>query len=278
MLLVGADPELFVQDRTSGKFISAHGMVQGDKKNPFVVDKGAVQVDGMALEFNIDPAKSKEEFVDNLQTVMSTLKGMCPDYDVVAVPTAEFGFEYIASQPDEAKILGCEPDYNAWTGKANPRPNAETSFRTGAGHVHIGWTEGMDIESQSHLEDCELFVKALDSTLYLLSCLWDSDKKRRQLYGALGAYRPKSYGVEYRVLSNAWLESKEKMDIVYDVITAVHSKLVGGKVAFVSDSPRSVGEWEKVLTDSSQPNRRYYTEVVCERLGVRGLKERLYAL
>jgi hypothetical protein len=108
--------------------------------------------------------------------------------------------------------------------------------------------------------------------------LWDSDKKRRELYGALGAYRPKSYGVEYRVLSNAWLESKEKMDIVYDVITAVHSKLVGGKVAFLLDSPKEFGRWEQVLTGSDAHNRKIYTEILCERLGVRGLKERLYAL
>ena len=55
-ILVGCDPEVFVAK--GGKFISAHGMIPGTKKAPHKVERGAVQVDGMALEFNIDPAAS----------------------------------------------------------------------------------------------------------------------------------------------------------------------------------------------------------------------------
>ena len=50
-ILVGCDPEIFVKQ--AGVFKSAHGLVVGDKKDPQKVNKGAVQVDGMALEFNI---------------------------------------------------------------------------------------------------------------------------------------------------------------------------------------------------------------------------------
>ena len=35
------------------------------------------------------------------------------------------------------------------------------------------------------------------------------------MYGKGGAYRRKSYGAEYRTLSNAWLLSKERMAWVY---------------------------------------------------------------
>lgn len=52
--LVGADPELFVSK--AGVILSAFGLVGGTKKVPQKVERGAVQVDGMALEFNIDPA------------------------------------------------------------------------------------------------------------------------------------------------------------------------------------------------------------------------------
>jgi hypothetical protein len=32
----------------------------------------------MALEFNIDPAKTEDEFVENIQTVMRELRKACP--------------------------------------------------------------------------------------------------------------------------------------------------------------------------------------------------------
>ena len=123
--------------------------------------------------------------------------------------------------PDEAKILGCEPDYNAYTGDLNQPPNANTRMRTCAGHIHIGWTEGKDPLEQIHFEDCRRITQALDNSLYIFSHLWDTDTKRRQLYGRPGAFRPKPYGVEYRVLSNAWLKDKTLIDFVFAVTTLV---------------------------------------------------------
>ena len=49
---IGADPEVFVADSLTNTFVSAHDLVPGTKLEPFAVNKGAVQVDGMALEFN----------------------------------------------------------------------------------------------------------------------------------------------------------------------------------------------------------------------------------
>lgn len=213
-ILVGADPEVFM--RKDGKFISAHGAVKGDKKNPLKVDKGAVQVDGMALEFNIDPAASEEEFVGNCTHVMSILQSMVPDFELVAVPVAEFGAEYIAAQPAEAVELGCDPDFNAYNGgAANERPDGAADFRTGAGHVHIGWTNSASVEDPDHREACMMLARQLDYYLGIGSVLYDDDKKRRELYGAPGAYRVKPYGMEYRVLSNAWLKSPKLMAWVY---------------------------------------------------------------
>lgn len=60
-------------------------------------------------------------------------------------------------------------------------------------------------------------VRQLDCVLYPVSLLWDSDDKRRTLYGKIGAFRPKEYGVEYRPLSNAFLSSKEIQRYVFEV-------------------------------------------------------------
>lgn len=214
-ILVGADPEVFMTK--NGKFFSAHGAIQGDKKNPFKVDKGAVQVDGMALEFNIDPAKNEQEFITNLKTVMQTLGEMVPGYELKAVPVARFDKKVMAAQPLEALELGCDPDFNAWDdGNVNPRPDGNVDFRTGAGHVHIGWGRDFDCADPAHLDACMMVTKQLDYYLGLGSLLYDSEgADRRVMYGAFGCFRPKPYGVEYRVLSNAWLKNEELMGWVY---------------------------------------------------------------
>ncbi len=204
--LIGADPELFV--KKSSQLVSAHGLIKGDKKNPLKVDKGAVQVDGMALEFNIDPADNLNKFLGNIETVMDILKKMVPDYELEISPVADFGKALIDAQPKEAKELGCDPDYNAYTGAVNPRPNGDTPFRTASGHIHIGWTKDVDPQNPTHFEACRALVKNLDIYLGIPSLAFGGDDRRRQLYGAAGAFRPKSYGLEYRVLDNMWLTTR----------------------------------------------------------------------
>lgn len=217
---IGADPEFFV--KKFGKLVSAHGLVPGSKENPFLVPKGAVQVDGMALEFNIDPAEDYDAFEDNMSSVLDSITAMVPGYEIFVEPVADFGADYIQAQPDEAKELGCSPDFSAYTGQANPRPNADVPFRTASGHVHIGWTEGADINDEGHLEACRALTKSLDVWLGIPSLVWDQDERRRSLYGAAGAFRPKPYGMEYRVLSNKWITDPVlRMTVYHNTIEAI---------------------------------------------------------
>lgn len=213
--LIGADPEVFVTDKNN-QFVSAFNMVPGDKANPYPVPFGAVQVDGMALEFNIEPASTRQEFIHNVTNVYDTLKQMVPEYNLHHVPVADFDPSYFETCDPSSKVLGCDPDYNAWTGVANNPPQGERPFRTASGHVHIGWTTDADPFSEEHFADCRTVVQQLDYALGIPSQLYDTDKRRRSMYGDFGAFRPKSYGVEYRVLSNAWLASEELMGWVYD--------------------------------------------------------------
>jgi hypothetical protein len=215
-ILIGADPEFFVCDK-GGKYISAHGLVSGTKKTPLPVVNGAVQVDGMALEFNIDPAKDLNQFTNNISSVLSQLRSMVePSLDFKFDPVAPFGKEVIDVQPLEARELGCDPDFNAWhNGQPNPRPNADFDFRTASGHIHIGWTKDEDINNPDHLEACIMVTKQLDCSLGVSEPLWCEPNNRKELYGKLGAFRPKPYGVEYRVLSNAWLRTERLRELVY---------------------------------------------------------------
>lgn len=205
----GCDPELFVTN-SDGVFVSAEGLIPGTKEEPYPVECGAVQVDGMAAEFNINPASSFDEFNTNISTVMKQLKKMLPKgYDLQPVSSITFTEEMWNEAPDKAKILGCSPDFNAWTGDVNPPPNDPDNprLRTAAGHLHIGWQQDGDTSDVEHINNCFDLVKQMDWYLGAWSINKDPDGKlRRALYGRAGACRIKPYGVEYRVLSNFWLK------------------------------------------------------------------------
>ena len=239
---LGCDPELFVYDRSTKKFISAHDMIPGSKDEPYHVPCGAIQRDGVAAEFNIDPCSDREGFLFNINRVMDDLshrvKKVNIDYVLAAEPVATFDKEYFDALPPEPKVLGCNPDFNAYTGKPNNPPHTTECFRTVAGHIHIGWGEFFDIYNPDHLRVCCEVVKQLDTILYPNSMSWDKDTKRRTLYGRMGSFRPKHYGVEYRPLSNAFLRDADIIRYVFDTtIWAVDQYLNHDKKYFSDNRP-----------------------------------------
>jgi len=229
-LTIGCDPELFL--KLSGKFRSVHDLLPGTKEDPYQVPYGAIQVDGVAAEFNIYPASNRVGFIRNIREVRESLmenlcqgmveKGLRGPFALVAEPVAYFEQDYFDKLPFEPKLLGCQPDFNAYTGDQNDPPETDEPFRTGAGHIHIGWGSYFDPEDPEHFITCRDVTRQLDAILYPLAEKWDKDTKRRTLYGAKGSFRPKTYGVEYRPLSNAWLKDEKTVRLVYDVtLTAV---------------------------------------------------------
>lgn len=219
---IGCDPEIFLTKK--GEPVSAHGVIKGTKKEPFKVPNGAYQVDGMAVEFNTDPVdyQNFEDFnmkvVGVIREMKAAVQAVDPEYNFNIAPVQEFDPEYLAAQPDEAKELGCDPDYNAYTLAENPRPDGDRPFRTGAGHLHVGWGEDIPIDHPDHMEICANFVKTLDATVGMAMVVFDRDPRRRELYGKAGAFRPKPYGVEYRYPSNLWITTKARRKVVFSLI------------------------------------------------------------
>jgi hypothetical protein len=255
-ILVGADPELFA--KMGGKFVSAHGMIRGTKRKPFLVRDGAVQVDGMALEFNIDPASNSKEFISNIESVLGQLADMVPGAELCMEAVAEFDEEYMNSQPAVARELGCDPDFNAYTMLKNNPPNGKVNFRTAAGHVHVGWGQ-FSMEDDRHFADCAALSKQMDVLLGVPSVLFDDCAKRRELYGKAGAFRPKPYGVEYRVLSNKWLQSKNLMAFVYDRAVESIERCIRGDLVY-----ERVRDAEDVINTSNKKR----AEEICTELGI----------
>ena len=236
--LLGSDPEVFLQSISSGKYISGHGIIPGTKSNPEPLGIGMIQLDGTAVEFNIPPAGTREDFRDFLSQMLVEIAEFVhvrnPDLRLAITPSVVFDPEYFSEVPEECKVLGCEPDYDAYTKGENPRPNPNHTMRTGSGHIHIGWTVGERPFDPDHFGLCTEVVRQLDLSLLFLQFDWDKDTRRRSLYGRGGSFRPKHFGVEYRPLSNAFLRKQETMDLVYNN-TMVALKLMENDILLKED-------------------------------------------
>lgn len=228
---IGCDPEVFVTKK--GKAVCAHGMIPGTKDKPHPTSHGAVQVDGMALELNTipAPARSFETFNVNIVKQLKNLQEMVKaagDYNLRIAPVQDFTQEDMDNAPEEAKELGCDPDFCAYTLQPNPRPEGSVNFRTGAGHIHIGWGADIPVDNEEHMVICGDFVKVLDMTVGLFMTIIDTDPRRRELYGKAGAFRPKPYGVEYRTPSNVWIKNLEYRKCIFSLVNkAIHLHSAG---------------------------------------------------
>lgn len=232
-LLLGADPESFLRNKKTGQYVAAHGLLPGDKKNPLKVEKGAVQVDGLAFEYNIDPASTAEEFSKNHEVVQAQMKEMVQkvdkDLEIVFVPYVQFDMNYFKGLPEEAKILGCDPDYCSSNGSVMEvsAALANSPIRTAAGHIHVGWTKDEDPTGSVHFEDCRFIAHHFyGRTAYIPGVPRTNEENwRLGYYGHSGAFRPKSYGVELRQYSNIWVRDQKSRETAFRFIHSEVSKL-----------------------------------------------------
>lgn len=218
-LKIGADPEIFITDEMNNP-VSAHDIIPGTKSKPFKVERGALQVDGVAAEFNIHPCTDLVTWFKHLHVVQGQLQRYVNNYNEKFFKTYKLSSSVVASftkpywensVPEHCKELGCDPDYNAEKRSVNPAHTFlnDRAIRLAGGHIHLGWVRDIEPTEEFHFLECCEVVQQLDAVLWTTSFLWDSDNFRRSFYGRKGTFRPKTYGVEYRTLSNAWLRSTE---------------------------------------------------------------------
>jgi len=217
--LAGADPELMLIN-PDGELVSAIDIgVPGTKKKPKKVARGAIQRDNVMAEFNVTPSGTSEEFEDNIRSVLKSLDRVVRPHRLVIQASAHFPKS--ALKNDEARIFGCDPDFNAWTLMMNSIDGtaAEDSFRSAGGHFHIGKKEDTAEMLDDPYGKIEV-IKMLDIFMGIPSVIIDTDPTapaRRKLYGGAGAHRPKSYGVEYRALGNFWVSSPKLVHLMYEL-------------------------------------------------------------
>jgi hypothetical protein len=188
------------------KFISSIGLIGGSKDQPLPIGEGcSIQEDNVAVEFNIPPCESAEAFHKSINYTLKELAKRAKKFDLKFTPVASAVFDQDQLDNPMAQQFGCEPDFNAWTNKRNPRPQAkDANLRSAGGHVHVGYKANK-----------VQLIRAMDLFLGVPSTKLDTDTRRRELYGKAGCFRPKSYGAEYRTLSNFWIWDKGLIDWVY---------------------------------------------------------------
>lgn len=228
--VAGADPELMVVD-SNGNLTSAIPLIAGTKEKPLKVSCGAVQRDNVLAEFNVNPSGTGEEFEHNTREVLRELSHLVSPNRLVARAGADF--PEAALDHEEARVFGCDPDFNSWTMMMNSIDGtaALENFRSAGGHFHIGkkaQTSEMLDDPYGKIE----VVKMLDIFQGIPSVVLDDDPtapRRRSLYGGAGSHRPKDYGVEYRALGNFWVRSPDLVHLMYELADRAVSLTLEGE-------------------------------------------------
>ena len=216
MFKLGCDPEIFLTDAAEN-LRSAIGVVGGTKEFPRPLPElgegYAIQEDNVAVEFNIPPADTKEAFIAYLAKALEGIKSEISWQGLQLCHASAAFFPKEELQHPAALEFGCDPDFNAWTGgKVNPKPTADDeTLRSCGGHLHIG------LGRCPGKDDTIRLVKLMDLYASVPAVIMDNGQLRKQLYGKAGAFRPKTYGVEYRPLSNFWVFNPKLVAWAYDV-------------------------------------------------------------
>ncbi len=222
---IGADIEVFVKNRKTGEIISAEGLIEGSKYEPHFFDPNdkfaSTQLDNVLAEFTIAPAKKQSDFIAHLNKSIGYIKSVLPEgLDIAVVASSSLNDKYL--QTEQAKMFGCEPDFNAYTMSINSKPYSEDpNLRSAGGHLHFGY-EGIENEFKGSVyryavdEQRANIIRVLDLFIGIPSVKMEPDSKRKELYGKAGAFRPKRYGVEYRTVSNFYLKNNDLKKWVYN--------------------------------------------------------------
>ena len=283
--VAGADPELMIRS-PKGELVSAIGLVPGTKKRPKKVKNGAVQRDNVMAEFNITPANSSEEFKSNIRDVLSALAKIVHPNELVVQASAEFPES--ALKAAEAKVFGCDPDFDSWALAMNRIDGsaAFSNFRSAGGHLHIGKRKGIEDMLDDPYGKVEV-VKMLDIFVGIPSIFLDPDKTapaRRALYGKAGAHRPKPYGVEYRALGNFWVRSPALTDVVYALADVAVRLCADGKSGEIIEDVGGPETVQETINQSKNPAAKkifkslskYIGKDVLDRVSKLDMKTGLY--
>lgn len=227
---IGSDPEMFVTN-ANGDLIPAFDFL-GSKTSPYKHITPSsyggngdlmnnVYWDGYQAEFDTKPDTCMGWHADSIQAGMAGILAAAK----LKYPEAKLSLRTVFNIPpsrldndaEEHVSFGCMPSLNAYGMEGLKAPGRTVGFRSTGGHIHLG-------NGVKKVEQAIPIVKALDMVLGV-ACVsmfakYD-DPRRRTMYGLAGEYRMPPHGIEYRVLSNAWMCHPLAANIVFDLARSV---------------------------------------------------------
>jgi len=213
---IGTDPEIFLK---SGRNVIPAFKFLPKKENG--IQKGVygttVYNDGFQAEMSCAPSGCIAHVIDDVQAGLKKLAELGRKYDPKAVLSLEntphVSAATLKDTPEEYVIFGCKPSFNAYERGGEQIDDPRRLLRRfSGGHLHFSFGYARNFNQNQDFfqkkETIEPIVKDLDALLgiYFVGAAAEiDDPVRRRYYGLAGEYRLPPHGVEYRVLSNAWL-------------------------------------------------------------------------
>jgi len=244
---MGCDPEFFFTRK--GKVIGSEKVLPQEGLKSTEYWGGKFVIDGVQAELNPSPSTCRAAvgnairacFKDLHTKILKDNAELSADFS----QCIEVSKEEMDSLSEKSKIFGCAPSTNIYNeGKCKTSVIAvdpkKYRGRSAGGHIHLGiyptanysYSYGYDDNNsknnleKEYLKLAEILVPVLDIVVGNTCVLIDraeSNKERRKVYGKAGEFRTKSYGIEYRTLSNFWLRSHQLTSFVFSLSRlAVH--------------------------------------------------------
>ena len=229
----GSDPEIFVvrgvahrtllpafkylpkQEEQAAKFAGGYGAFgEIDSRLPAYAYR-----DGFAAECFIHPVRCHGYLINYLRQGLYAVLVAARNFDRTAQLTIKNTFTIPAVTMDNAQeddiALGCMPSLNAYNDSPELPLNArDFRLRFAGGHVHFGIASLAEDTARNMIRACDVLA-AIPAVAIFASL---DTPLRRQFYGRAGEYRKPKHGLEYRVLSNAWLATPEIAHLILNLV------------------------------------------------------------
>ena len=225
---VGADPEFFIVTK-KGTVINSDRFFPSEKDKLQVKatnfgEKSWLFFDGIQAEFNITEQRCREWILDDIWYIFKKVYDIIgPAYDISLQAAVKVRKDILKKADPRARIFGCDPDYDAYTGEENEIfVDPETHpLRYAGAHIHIGGAEHGKAAFITQQKKILESVKLLDILVGIPLVLLDRDVSsaiRRQMYGRAGCFRKTKWGIEYRTPSPYWLVAPEVASLVTGLV------------------------------------------------------------
>lgn len=220
---VGSDPELFVEHGDGSLFPAFeflpdkyHGLPTGDGSTCYW--------DGYQAEFNCQPSISIVKMLDSvklgLSAVLRAARKVDPTARLSNKTVVDVSREDLESRDPMHTEFGCMPSRNIYSIAGISEDGRKIFERWSGGHQHLGGISHDPVVVGNVVRALDAVVGVVGVSLFEQL---DPPLRRRCYYGLAGEHRLPVYaggkitGLEYRVLSSAWLSNPKLAYMIFDL-------------------------------------------------------------